>query len=356
MKKYKYQKLAEQLENEICNNYSPGQLFPAEEKLCKRFGFNRSTVHKAILALADKGLLRCEGRKGTFVTDFVNTGFDSRLVGVVMPLRSHIWDRLFLDISCACTEHSYFPFSIDTTAVTLEESGAEKRMWELLSKSLRFRPRNLIVSSTGMIDDFLKKLGKDRRLFRNLIWLSHFDSSSCKDPCFVRICADMDSTWSLLAEDAIKCGYKRIAVFSHENSEIWQSLADKAKEILNLHGQKSPEVHCFSAENLQQSLNGLVQLARASSSLAILCTNDYAAHLSTGALRAAGISIPDQVGIYGANNTPWAEKDNLTTVDFSASLWSKEIIKYISSRKQNSPRHIAIPPRLIHRGSSMRRR
>ena len=356
MKKYKYQKLAEQLENEIYNYYAANQVFPAEEKLCKQFNLNRSTVHKAILALSEKGLLRCEGRKGTFVTDFINSGFDPRLIGLVMPLRSHFWDKLFLDISCICTEHDYFPLSIDTTGVTLKEEGAEERMWALLDKSLRFRPRNLIVSNTGKIEDFLNKIGKSRRLFRNLIWLSPFDHSECKDPYLVRICPDMDAAWTMLAENAIQSGYEKIAVFSNENSDICQALTNSIKNVLKEHKTESQEVHCFFEENLQKSLSGLVKLARESSPMAVICTYDYAAHLATGALRAAEIPIPSRVGIYGVNNTPWAEKDNLTTVDFSTYFWSKEIINYISSKKKILPRRIAIPPKLIHRASSMQQR
>jgi GntR family transcriptional regulator, phosphonate transport system regulatory protein len=47
-------------------SFADGRL-TTEEALARRFGVNRHTVHRAIAALADRGLVRVEHGRGTFV-------------------------------------------------------------------------------------------------------------------------------------------------------------------------------------------------------------------------------------------------------------------------------------------------
>ena len=49
----------------------PGQQIPTESRLSRRFGVNRHTVRRALLALAEEGLLSIEQGRGTFVRDQV---------------------------------------------------------------------------------------------------------------------------------------------------------------------------------------------------------------------------------------------------------------------------------------------
>jgi GntR family phosphonate transport system transcriptional regulator len=51
--------------------YPPGARLPTEGELARRFGVNRHTVRRAIATLAERGLLRVEQGRGTFVADVV---------------------------------------------------------------------------------------------------------------------------------------------------------------------------------------------------------------------------------------------------------------------------------------------
>ena len=51
--------------------YQPGEKMPTEAMLSKRFGVNRHTVRRAISDLVDRGLVRVEQGRGTFVAEDV---------------------------------------------------------------------------------------------------------------------------------------------------------------------------------------------------------------------------------------------------------------------------------------------
>lgn len=351
---YKYKQILEKLEDEIYNRYDPEQRFPSEENLCKRFSVNRATIHKALDALEEKGLLERKGRSGSFVTDFINTGFDNRLMVVAMPLKGHMWEKLFIDISCNATENERFVVAIDTTDAAMEEKDAEEIMFSRLKKALRFRPRNLIVSTEMNIEEFLEKLGTARRRFRNLIWLHHgSDISKCEDNHLGKVCVDMPATWKLIAEQAIRSNYREICLFVPLISDEWTPLEKCVRKVLRDHGNADAKIRLFSEENLQESLTELAKLAKSAESLAVICTYDFGAHLAIGALRSAGISIPEKAGIYGINNTPWAKQDDLTTVDFNFELWSHKITECIEQlEKSTKKRQILISPIFVQRSSS----
>lgn len=60
------------LEGEIADGtWAPGDRIPTEFQLAERFGVNRHTVRRALSELEDKGLLRVEQGRGTFVHEHV---------------------------------------------------------------------------------------------------------------------------------------------------------------------------------------------------------------------------------------------------------------------------------------------
>jgi DNA-binding LacI/PurR family transcriptional regulator len=353
IKKYKYLRFAELLEEEIYCSYLPGQLFPSQETLAERFSCNRATINKAVSELAERGLLLQQGRKGTFVADFINSGFDPHLLALVMPLRSHMWDRLYLEMSCISSENNYFTLAVDTSAAAEKQPDAEAEMFRRLKHLLQFRPRNVVVSTELDINYFLEKLGNARRKFRNLIWLHDRDITDCPDTPLGQVSMDMTATWRLVAENALRSGYRDICLFVQNISFMSDALKVCVRNVLAEAGINDVHVHCFNEDNLQDSLNALVKLARINESLAVICTYDYGAHLVSGALRSANIQIPDKVGIYGVNNTPWSEQDNLTSIGFDYCLWSNQIIECINQLEHDKTHcKLSIPPQFIQRAST----
>ncbi len=64
----KYLRLANWLEQRIASGvFAADTMLPTEEQLCREFGVSRGTVQQAIAGLVQKGLIRREQGRGTFV-------------------------------------------------------------------------------------------------------------------------------------------------------------------------------------------------------------------------------------------------------------------------------------------------
>ena len=67
-----WRQIAESLERDIIGGaVAPGHKLPTEHELAGQFDVNRHTVRRAIAALAEKGLVRIEQGRGTFVQESV---------------------------------------------------------------------------------------------------------------------------------------------------------------------------------------------------------------------------------------------------------------------------------------------
>lgn len=67
-----WRQIAETLSGEIsAGAWPPGAKLPTEAELARRFGVNRHTLRRAVADLADRGLVRVEQGRGTFVAEDV---------------------------------------------------------------------------------------------------------------------------------------------------------------------------------------------------------------------------------------------------------------------------------------------
>lgn len=67
-----WHQIAERLEREIvAGNRQPGDRLPTEHRMAEEFAVNRHTVRRAVAALAERGLVRIEQGRGTFVQESV---------------------------------------------------------------------------------------------------------------------------------------------------------------------------------------------------------------------------------------------------------------------------------------------
>ena len=66
----KYEQVSEYIITEIHNgNFKTGDRIPTEEELCKKFGFSRMTVNKALVQLSDGGIIKRIQGSGSYVCE-----------------------------------------------------------------------------------------------------------------------------------------------------------------------------------------------------------------------------------------------------------------------------------------------
>lgn len=355
--RFKYQRLVGQLEREIRERYAPGERIESELDLCARLKLNRDTVHKAISCLENRGLVVCKGRAGTYVADFTEKGFDSRLIATAMAIRNHVWDQLFIAVSNCSIEADRFCLICDFTGVNTDNPFAERlplpAMAERLRSFLRFRPRTLVTDLAQGEAQVLGDIREMRWNFRNLILLNQPRLPGL--PHVVCVQADRHDAWRLMGRSARQAGYRRVALFvppPAPDARWAQVRADLAAESC---GGFHVEPQAQFMEHDPQWPAKLVQFVKAERTpVAVLCDYDWGGHLVKQAVQQAGLQVPAQVGIYGMNNTGWSIQDNLTTVAFPPELWAKEILAADADldRADNVADRL-IPPVLVQRGSSL---
>ncbi|PKM28667.1 MAG: phosphonate metabolism transcriptional regulator PhnF, partial [Gammaproteobacteria bacterium HGW-Gammaproteobacteria-11] len=64
-----YAQIAQQLEQDVLNQYAPGDYLPSEGDLAARFGVNRHTLRRAIDELVDSGMVERHHGRGVMVLD-----------------------------------------------------------------------------------------------------------------------------------------------------------------------------------------------------------------------------------------------------------------------------------------------
>src|SRR6476646_8362190 len=81
-----YRKIFEALDRDIkAQRYRPGQKFPSESALVKRFGASRITVGRAVRELQESGLVDRIPGSGTYVANLAEHSHAALLFGLVIP-------------------------------------------------------------------------------------------------------------------------------------------------------------------------------------------------------------------------------------------------------------------------------
>ncbi|HTA68078.1 MAG TPA: GntR family transcriptional regulator [Bryobacteraceae bacterium] len=82
----KYRKVLERLSRDILiGHYQPGQKFPSEAALVKRFGASRITIGRALRELQQQGLVERIAGSGTYVRDVTQRSRAGLLFGLIIP-------------------------------------------------------------------------------------------------------------------------------------------------------------------------------------------------------------------------------------------------------------------------------
>ncbi len=157
------------LENDIVTGQvKAGERLPTEQEFAQQFGVNRHTVRQAVAGLVDKGLLRVEQGRGTFVQERVlhyPLSTRTRFSEVVQGQKRTAYSRVLEDIECIAPAPVAEAFELGRggKVVRLEILGEVDTQPVFLSTTYFPRARcngiGSLVQETGSVTQALLRLG-----------------------------------------------------------------------------------------------------------------------------------------------------------------------------------------------------
>lgn len=314
---YLYQKVAEELHAKIRSGDfgSDGQL-PTEEELAKTFNINRLTLRKSLGLIEDRGLIRRERGKGTFLQ---SNHYDTTTLGSVLFIghySQHLYDRLYLALTRECQR-----LGSPITAFEPEPGLSEEAIAAKLAPLLQ-------AYSSVIVGLKFEELDRTQALLEGYksVFINHLAETRPTCPGF-HIMLDHNEAVRLAAEEAIAVGHRRIAYVGHgplvTNSDEFSPLVRDATPYggfcMALHRKGIEEHRALGSYLVDNDFEDLAVrfLERLDGwATCVVCSSDYRAMLLMHAATWLGIRIPEDLSIVSVGNTPWSEavRPRLTTV------------------------------------------
>ncbi len=318
----------------------PGAHIPATLDLARQFGVGRNAVQQALSILSERGLVERYSKRGTFVSQRVN----SRTIGVLFPNSIAIDEQFhFLRIFCneiikQAREESwniatYYPLSLNEDSRKQYASELLKdinsgKLKGILSHDNTPEMRKLLAEESTVpyviTGDFeMEKIITDSMEYKGITYL-------------------------------LKLGFKNIAVISHSDSgspsKYDLECLKKAYSEQNL----PFTAKCFYeiCSNERDGVRVVDKIIRTSRKLpdAILVLNDEACKGVIFGLMLKGIKIPDDISILTHSNKGYdiLSPVPLTRIEVDPSKYAKNALEHIWAKLGGrSPEKISLATELI---------
>jgi LacI family transcriptional regulator len=175
---------------------------------------------------------------------------------------------------------------------------------------------------------------------------------------------DQQAYGTMATEHLIKCGCTRIAHIRYPQIDSGVSRADGYRTTLKRHGIKVPGTYMISVSygdgTGYDAMRKLLTLEPRPDG--VTCHNDPVAAQAIRAILDAGLKVPDDIAVIGMGNIHYSDflRVPLSTIDQGALLTGQRagelLLRAMSSQRRIRPREVSIPPKLIVRESTMRKR
>lgn len=306
-----YQTIVERLSREIAGGrYKPGQKFPSEAALVKKFNVSRITVTRAVRELQQRGLVDRVAGSGTYVRNPGQRPRENLLFGLIIPNLgdTEIFEPICQGIAASpdASGHGLLWGHADSRA-----SGKEEQALQLCQQCIArgvsgvfFAPLELSARSAEVNRRLMKSLKKagipvvllDRRPEHEV------DEHSARER-YDLVGIDNQRAGYLAAEHLLQLGARRLGFIAYQN----QASTVKAR----IRGFKD------ALSTLSPGASGKLFVVRPSDRLelpssaracdAFVCANDRIAGRLMHALLAQGIRIPGDARLVGIDDAGYAD-------------------------------------------------
>ncbi len=355
----KYNRLSEELKQKILDGiYRPGDKLPSENELAAQYQISRHTVRKALDMLTREGYVYAEHGRGTFCSDLMHHGKDSRNIAVVTTyLADYIFPRVIQGIDQVLTENGY---SIILKNTNNSRTAEARVLEELLQKEI-----DGLIIEPSKSDIFCKHAALYEKLDQNRIPYVFIQGcfSQMADKPQVR----MDDFWGgyLVTKHLVESGHKHImGIFKADDTQGRERHRGYVAALQEAGILYDPQlVSWFHTEDRTQKPVCAVRemLAGEIRADGIVCYNDQIAVKVIKTLEEEGMKVPEDISVTGYDNSFIAEnfRVKLTTIahpqeklgEMAASL----LLELIRGAKEEKKQKLVTQPELIVRESTKRR-
>lgn len=335
----------------------PGERLPSVRHLAEYLNINLHTVRNAYAMLESDGFVATHQGWGTKVltpdplriAESLNTN-RSHTIGVILPSLSH---PVYHDLLRGIQEIADSDQSMVFVCNTQDQS---TQAWRYLNQLLSKQVDGIIVASQDI--EQYQTCGSDLPLSESLcVPYISVDTPNSKG---YSVDMDLENVGYQATKHLIQHGHQRVGLITYGFESVDYRLEDLGyKRALQEAGYLNDPtlivpVQGFNAADGKQAADRLLKLPQPPS--AIFAISDSMAMGAIQAIRAAGLHIPDDIGLIGFNDIPLAAMCDPPLTSFSMPSFSMgtEAMKMLTSLidgKKPPRRKIILPTPLVTRQS-----
>ncbi|MFI3256842.1 MAG: GntR family transcriptional regulator [Spirochaetales bacterium] len=353
-----YKQIFEDLKTKILlENFSYGDLLPAERKLEEEYGVDRTTIRKAIQLLVQEGLISKQAGKGSQViyspqkSEKVDASkqSDRNIIIFILPesdvdkrITIPFYSELFQSLEIECKNNNFF-----LIYATLHKD-------DTLSATFA----HIISKIAGII--FVSDINEKHIVeFQSM----HIPSVLVNgySPLLPSILSDNFAGTYRACLYVLEQGHKKIAVLNGCSSHITAlERLRGVKTVLKEHNLKLQENYIIGGDSWEydKAYNHVLHFLESSKELpsAIIAFNDRLAVGAISAIHQSGLKVPDDISVIGFDNSDQAKISYpaLTSIDVDISSLANVTFSTLFSQiyfKQTACFQILMPVTLVERDS-----
>ncbi len=348
-----YKQVYDLLKKDIQNGkYKGGDLLPSERDLSSRFDVDRITVRRSLEMLVNDGLVEKIAGLGTRVKEFPAPGMknaaNAKNIMFVLPRASSSVDRI--------TE----PFNAS--------------LFYRIERECKSREYSLIYSTLGQDDDLFKLVNGNN--ISGIIFVSKIEEKFYEQAMMLKIpavlvnnkyemypsiTADNEKGAYEAVKHLIGLGHRRIGVIRGEKRYITsiERFNGYKRALTDAGIDWQSQIVTDGDWTFDGGYNAMLKILENKDQLptAIFAANDMTALGAIEAIKASGMSVPEDISIVGFDNIEQCKFSHpqLTTISVDTDMLGKAACQYlinaIESQQQLNIK-IAIPTVLIIRNST----
>jgi len=304
-----YLTVFERLSDEIATGrYKPGQKFPSEAALVKRFNVSRITVTRAVRELQQRGLVDRVAGSGTYVRDPVRRPRENLLFGLIIPNLgdTEIFGPICQGIAASpdANGHGLLWGHADSRSLSKEEQALQlcRQCIARAVSGVFFAPLELSAQSAEVNRRVMKSL---KKAGIPLVFLDRRpdEETSDRERCDL-VGIDNHRAGYLAAEHLLRLGARRVGFIAYERQASTVKARIRGyKDALSTNSPGATGKRVFIVRPGDR-----LELPSATRDCdAFVCANDRVAGQLMHALLGRGIRIPQDVRLVGIDDVGYAD-------------------------------------------------